>query len=74
MEFPLASRLHLKNQPRKAGIESTAGTLYSADLAGAFLGAVSVGALLIPILGIFSVCLLVGGINLLSALIVRRGQ
>ena len=70
MEFPLASKLHLKKG--KMGIGHTAGTLYSADLVGAFLGALMVSALLIPVLGLVNVCLLIGGLNLLSGLVVWR--
>jgi spermidine synthase len=70
MEFPLASKLHLRTG--RGEIEQTAGTLYSADLAGAFLGAVVVGALLIPLLGLFNVCMLIGGLNLISGLVAWR--
>lgn len=75
MEFPLASKLHLKRGGHREGggeIERTAGTLYSADLAGTFLGAVVVSAFLIPLLGITSVCLLIAGLNLISGLVVWR--
>ncbi|HDD72667.1 MAG TPA: hypothetical protein ENG00_01085 [Candidatus Aenigmarchaeota archaeon] len=64
MEFPLASRIY------KEGIEHTAGVLYFSDLFGAFLGAVLVGAFLIPILGVFNVCILIGLLNLFSGLMV----
>ncbi|MEA2037683.1 MAG: hypothetical protein U9O94_09305, partial [Nanoarchaeota archaeon] len=66
MEFPLASKLFFKDK-----VGETAGKLYNADLVGACLGALLVSALLIPILGIFKVCFLVGILNLVSGLIVK---
>ncbi len=66
MEFPLASKLFFKGK-----IGETAGKLYNADLIGACIGALLVSALLIPILGIFKVCFLIGLLNLVSGLIVR---
>ena len=57
------------------GIAATAGTLYTADMIGACVGAMVVGALLVPLLGVWWVCLLVAGLKLLSAIIlgVSRG-
>lgn len=66
MEFPLASKLFFKGK-----IGETAGKLYNADLVGACIGALLVSALLIPILGIFKVCFLVGLLNLVSGVIVK---
>jgi len=66
MEFPLASKLFFKGK-----IGETAGKLYNADLIGACIGALLVSALLIPILGIFKVCFLVGLLNLVSGLFVK---
>jgi len=66
MEFPLASKLFFKGK-----ISETAGRLYNADLVGACIGALLVSALLIPILGIFKVCFLVGLLNLVSGFIVK---
>ncbi|MBL7134924.1 MAG: fused MFS/spermidine synthase [Phycisphaerae bacterium] len=64
MEFPLAGKVDFE------GITPTAARLYSADLAGACLGAILVSTLLIPIIGVVGVCVLVAGINIVSALIV----
>lgn len=66
MEFPLASKLFFKGK-----IGDTAGKLYNADLVGACIGALLVSALLIPILGIFRVCLLTALLNLVSGIIVK---
>jgi len=67
MEFPLASKLFFKGK-----VSETAGRLYNADLIGAAIGALLVSALLIPILGIFKVCFLVGVLNLGSGIIVKN--
>jgi hypothetical protein len=56
LEFPLSGQLHLTVRG-EAGY--TAGVLYAADLAGAFLGAVAVGIALLPVLGTTGTCLLV---------------
>ena len=63
MEFPLASRLHFEK------IAETAGKLYSSDLIGASLGAISVSTLLIPTFGLVKVCFLIGILNLISGMI-----
>lgn len=66
MEFPLAAKLSFKGK-----VGDAAGKLYNADLVGAAIGALLVSALLIPLLGIFKVCFLVGVLNLVSGVIVR---
>jgi len=66
MEFPLAAKLHFKK------VSETAASIYSADFIGAFVGALLVSALLIPILGLVKVCFLVCGLNLLSGIILWR--
>ena len=50
----------------------TAARLYSADLAGAALGALLVSALLIPLLGVTAVCLLTAALNLAAAALAWR--
>jgi len=50
----------------------TAARLYSADLVGAALGALLVSTLLIPLLGVTTVCLLTAGLNLAAAAIAWR--
>jgi spermidine synthase len=63
-EFPLASRLYYTD------IKTTAAALYSADLLGGCLGALLVSSMLIPVLGIPAVCMVIGGLNALSGIIV----
>ena len=58
MQFPLASRLEFD------GAAAGASRLYTADFAGAFLGALLAGALLIPLIGVTGVCLLTAALNL----------
>jgi spermidine synthase len=60
MEFPLAARLD-GHDPA-----ATSARLYTADYLGAALGALLVSTLLIPVLGVFAVCFLTAGLNLLA--------
>ena len=60
-QFPLAGRA----APEDA--THTASRLFTADLAGAALGALLVSTVLIPWLGVMAVCLLTGGLNLAAA-------
>ncbi|MCI4625515.1 MAG: hypothetical protein L3V56_06100 [Candidatus Magnetoovum sp. WYHC-5] len=62
-EFPLVSKLYFKTKGQ------TAATLYFADYAGGFLGAIAVSTLLVPLIGIFNVCLIVGTLKLISLII-----
>jgi len=64
MEFPLAGKADFK------GVASTAARLYTADFVGACLGAMLVSTILIPVVGIVTVCLLIGGLNILSGVVV----
>ena len=65
MVFPLAGRVDFQTTAR------TAGRLYLADFAGSCLGALLVSTLLIPLIGVFHVCLLVAGFCILSGLVLR---
>ena len=53
LEFPLTSRIFVG---RKGGVGRTAGILYASDLFGAWAGALFVGVIFIPVLGIFLTC------------------
>jgi len=64
MEFPLAGKADFK------GVASTAARLYTADFVGACLGAMLVSTILIPLMGVVTVCLLIAGLNILSGVIV----
>jgi predicted membrane-bound spermidine synthase len=60
MEFPLANRL-------AAGSATVAASrLYTADFVGASLGALLASTLLIPLLGVTTVCLLTASLNLVA--------
>ncbi len=61
MEFPLAARVDFQDPA------ATSARLYAADYLGAALGALLVSTLLIPVLGVFMVCFLTAGLNLLAA-------
>jgi spermidine synthase len=52
-QFPLANKIWLKEREAGKGVE---GILYTSDLIGAFLGAVLVSVVLIPVLGIVATC------------------
>jgi spermidine synthase len=65
-QFPLAGAVE------PGGAAAAASRLYTADLAGASLGALLVSALLIPLVGVTTVCLLTAGLNLAAAAIAWR--
>jgi spermidine synthase len=65
-QFPLANRLASRQQDSTGG---TAGLLYAADLIGAFLGAILVSVMLIPVLGITETCVLMVGLKGMSLLL-----
>jgi predicted membrane-bound spermidine synthase len=66
-QFPLANRTWLKGREAMGG---TAGLLYACDLVGAFVGAVAVSVVLIPVLGILETCLLAAALKLGSLMLV----
>jgi len=66
-QFPLANRAWLKG---REALRGAAGVLYACDLAGAFVGAVAVSVVLIPVLGIVETCLLAAALKLGSLLLV----
>ncbi len=66
MEFPIASKLYLEE---KAEMGFTAGILDSADHAGAFLGALLTGIVMLPVLGVNGTCWVIGAINGLSLIL-----
>ncbi len=64
-QFPLANKIWLRGRESQGG-----GVLYASDLVGAFLGAILVAVLLIPVLGIPATCLLAALLKLGSLLLV----
>jgi spermidine synthase len=72
-QFPLANKIYLGTDTR---IGQAGGLLYSADLAGAWLGGLIVTALLIPVFGLINTVLVFLLLNLISlcflVLLVRK--
>ena len=62
MQFPLANRLEFD------GTVAGASRLYTADFVGAFLGALLACTLLIPLIGVWGVCLLTALLNVIGGL------
>ncbi len=71
LQFPLSSQLHLSARGEPG---YTAGVLYAADLAGAFLGALAVGILLLPVLGAMGTCLFVVVLKVCSLMLLLTAQ
>jgi spermidine synthase len=69
-EFPLATRLCSHDD---AGETGTAGYIYGADLLGGWIGGVAGAALLAPVLGLPSTCLLLTLLKGGSWLVLRTG-
>ncbi len=65
LEFPIAGKLCLM---RKGELGTTAGTIDSADHAGAFIGALLTGVLFVPLFGIAGSCVIIAVLNLMSLL------
>ncbi len=71
LNFPLAARLHGESRLAAAqgeGRAATAGALEAADHGGALLGAVAVGAVLVPVVGMTAVCRGLGVLCMTGAL------
>jgi spermidine synthase len=68
MEFPLAGKEDFQ------AVTATAARLYTADYVGAALGALLVSTLLIPVLGVITVCLLAAALNVVSGGIILRAS
>ena len=66
-QFPLATAA----EPRPPGPAASA--VYTADFAGAALGALLVSTVLIPLGGVTAVCLLNAGLNLIAAALACGG-
>ncbi|KHE90303.1 MAG: fused MFS/spermidine synthase [Candidatus Scalindua rubra] len=65
LEFPIAGKLYIM---RKGELGTTAGTIDSADHAGAFIGALLTGVLFVPLFGISGSCVIIAALNLMSLL------
>jgi spermidine synthase len=64
-QFPLANRL-------QSNPAAGAAQLYTADFAGASLGALLGSTLLLPLIGVTGVCLLTAGLNALGGMVIVR--
>ncbi|MDX1775924.1 MAG: 4Fe-4S binding protein, partial [Desulfobulbales bacterium] len=62
-QFPLAAKLTFH------GLEKTAGAMYGLDFLGAALGALLISTFAIPLLGVIGTCYLIGGLKLVSTLV-----
>jgi spermidine synthase len=67
-QFPLANKLYLGDD---TSITKTAGTLYSADLLGGWLGGVLGAVVLLPVLGLVGTCITVGLLKLTSFIVIN---
>ncbi|MHC4716771.1 MAG: spermidine synthase family protein, partial [Planctomycetota bacterium] len=63
MEFPLAGKADFR------AVTTTAARIYTADFAGACLGALVVSTFLVPMIGVTWVCLLAAALNAVSGLV-----
>ncbi len=66
LQFPLANKIYLGSLPKEGKLGQTAGLLYGADLLGGFVGGLSGGILLLPILGLKETCFIMALIKLSS--------
>ncbi len=70
-QFPAAARICI---PRPDRIAARAGALYAADLAGAWIGSMSVPVLLLPSLGLVHTCVLVAAVKVLSLCVIALAK
>jgi spermidine synthase len=67
-QFPLANKLYIRDD---TSLTNTAGTLYSADLLGGWLGGVLGAVVLLPVLGVVGTCITVGLLKLTSFIVLN---
>jgi spermidine synthase len=67
-QFPLANKLYLRED---TSLTNTAGTLYSADLLGGWLGGIVGAVVLLPVLGLAGTCITVGLLKLTSFIVIN---
>ncbi len=67
-QFPLANKLYLRNN---TSLTKTAGSLYSADLLGGWLGGMIGAVVLLPVLGLVGTCITVGLLKLSSFIVIN---
>jgi spermidine synthase len=67
-QFPLANKLYLRND---TSLTTTAGSLYSSDLLGGWLGGMVGAVVLLPVLGLVGTCITVGLLKLSSFIVLN---
>jgi spermidine synthase len=67
-QFPLANKLYLSDS---ASLTTTAGSLYSSDLLGGWLGGMIGAVVLLPVLGLVGTCITVGLLKLVSFIVIN---
>ena len=67
-QFPLANKLYLRDD---TSLTETAGTLYSVDLLGGWLGGVLGAVVLLPVLGLAGTCIAVALLKLTSFIVIN---
>ena len=74
LQYPLATALVRRqlSASKKERTGVTAGKLYAADVFGAALGALVTGTILIPLVGIFSVAVLLASLNVVIWILIGR--
>lgn len=70
-QFPLANKLYLQS---RGGLVRAAGLTYGVDLFASCMGALLVSVFLLPILGIPVVCLMVALLNVVSLVLLLKGD
>ena len=70
----VGAQFSIAGQNQGSDATAAAARLFTADLAGAALGAGLVGAVLLPLVGVTTVCLLTAGLNVAAAALTLRGS
>ena len=70
LQFPIANQIYLRYN---RNLSRTAGFLYSADLMGGWLAGILGGIFLLPVLGLFGVCIVVVLLKLSSFIVLTYG-
>lgn len=70
MEFPLAAALHDEERPLKGSV----GPVYASDLIGGFIGGITGGFFLFPLMGLVNSCLLLAAVKVCGLLLLLSGK
>ncbi|OGW82794.1 MAG: hypothetical protein A2987_00955 [Omnitrophica bacterium RIFCSPLOWO2_01_FULL_45_10] len=69
-EFPVANKIYLKT----INYSETGGLIYSLDLAGACMASILTSIALVPVIGILNTCLLLGGLKVISLILIASSK